>query len=94
MKKRNRRHSLKKRFPRAPRGFALSLLALILQLLLSVPAFADEIYEPMPGDYQNVMPWVILIGAAVIGIQLIAGIVLIIIFAVRRKNRRRRENNL
>ncbi len=62
-----------------------------LMLAASLPAFADEIYEPMPGDYQNVMPWVILIGAAVIGIQLIAGIVLLIVFSVRRKKRRNKQ---
>ncbi len=69
----------------------LCFFGAMLMLAVSLPVFADEIYEPMPGDYRNVMPWVILIGAAVIGIQLIAGIVLIIVFSVRRKKRRNQQ---
>ena len=58
-------------------------------VLFPVAVFADEIYEPMPGDYQNIMPYVILIAALVIGVQLVAGIILIIIFSVRKKKRRK-----
>ena len=65
--------------------------AAAVMLVSSLSVFADEIYEPMPGDYQNVMPWVILIAAAVIGIQLIAGIILIIVFSIRKKKRRKGE---
>ena len=72
----------------------LLLSGAAMMFLTAVPAFADEIYEPpMPGDYRNVVPWMIVIAAVVIGVQLITGIVLIIVFSVRKKKRRNREQN-
>ena len=55
-----------------------------------VAVFADAVAPDLPpGDYRNVMPYVILIAALVIGVQLVAGIILIIIFSVRKKKRRK-----
>ena len=71
----------------------LLLAAVLMMLVTKVQAFADEIYEPVPepGDYRNIVPWMILIAVVVIGVQLITGIVLIIVFSVRKKKRKNRE---
>ena len=72
------------------RRAVLLISAAVMMFAASLPAFADEIYEPMPGDYRNVVPWLILAGAVVINL-IIAAVVLIIVFSIRKKKRRKQE---
>ena len=73
------------------RRIALLLSAALLNLAIAVPVFADEIYEPVPGDYRNIVPWLIIIIGSVIANLVIAGVVLIIVFSIRKKKRKNQE---
>ena len=70
---------------------ALLLSAALLNLAVAVPAFADEIYEPVPGDYRNIVPWLIIIVVGVVANLVIAGVLLIIVFSIRRKKHKNQE---
>ncbi len=61
----------------------------------AVRSFADDIYEPeiepvFEKSY-NIFSYFIIVGLAVLLLSLITGIVLLIIFGVRRKKRREKQ---
>ncbi len=69
------------------------LMTVLMLAAHAVTAFADEVYEPGIEPYYeksyNIFSYVILIGGIILGLMIVTGIVLLIIFTVRRKKRRK-----
>ena len=66
------------------------LSAALLSLSDAVPAFADEIYEPPNYEKSyNIVSYFLLFAYIIVGLMIVTGIVLLIVFSVRRRKRKK-----
>ena len=64
--------------------------AAMLSLFAAVPVFADEIYEPpIPEKSYNIVSYFLLFAYIIVGLMIVTGIVLLIVFSVRRRKRKK-----